>query len=398
MIKALKVLALLLVIGLLIVFGPQASGTQGVVFISFGNWTMEGSVWQFLGTITIVVLLLWLTIQLLKLGFKTLILPSTWWSSRQLSNQSNFLQSGIDFMALGQWQLADNQFKKVKRKERIETAQQLQLVCAAHKTQDAKLALPEPEKSNASTSALFARLSELKKQRNYGEALALLKEQKGPMHKQAVPMQQLCLEIQILAGDWNSVIGHLPKLDKLIGKYSDDEGKQAWLTHMEAVLITGFDHQVQKSSVNQLQQLWQSWTKAIKGHVAVLNAYLEVLAKYNQHQLIETEVLQHIKAQSDSWLLELIRHVYAHSGTVPMAQLFAKVQQKASKQPDNKSLITAMAYLAAGHKDHQLAKQALEQVIYTNQNQWDTRLYACTLAELGELRHSVDVFKSISTG
>ena len=55
-----------------------------------------------------------------------------------------------------------------------------------------------------------------------------------------------------------------------------------------------------------------------------------------------------------------------------MDKLFVKMQKAATHNSgtssDNKTLLTAYAYLAAGQKDNQLAKQALEQVIYSNNN------------------------------
>ena len=73
-----------------------------------------------------------------------------------------------------------------------------------------------------------------------------------------------------------------------------------------------------------------------------------------------------------------------------------KMKKQQGTQYENKSLLAAYAYLAAGQKDNQLAKQALEQVIYTNQNKQDSILYANVLAELGEIRQSLDVYQKLN--
>ena len=394
MIKTMKRLALVIIVGLMLMLAPKFIGEHGYVLISLGQWRVEGSVVSFAVTLILASFAVWLTIWLTKLGYRTLVLPSTWWSWRQLNSQSNFLQSGIDFMALGQWQQASNQLKKVKRKERLQTAQQLQLVCAAHQATTAAHGLPSPDEKADSVSALFAQLTALKNQQLYSEALTLIDGMKKPVHKQALPMQQLCLDIRVMGFVWNDVTRQLPKLDKAIVKNNDEQAQHAWLAHLESTLTLGFNNYVISHSINQLKQLWSAWTRSFKAHPAVLNAYLAVLSQHQQHLLIEDALLQQNK-QTDAWMLELIRKVYAQSSIVPMPKLFAKIQQKASKQPDSKVLITIMAYLAAGDKDYQLAKQALEQVVYSNRNPWDSRLYACTLAELGEMRHSVEVFKSL---
>ena len=394
MIKTMKRLALVIIVGLMLMLAPKFIGEHGYVLISLGQWRVEGSVVSFAVTLILASFAVWLTIWLTKLGYRTLVLPSTWWSWKQLNSQSNFLQSGIDFMALGQWQQASNQLKKVKRKERLQTAQQLQLVCAAHQATTAAHGLPSPDEKADSVSALFAQLTALKNQQQYSEALTLIEGMKKPVHKQALPMQQLSLDIRVLGFAWNDVTKQLPKLDKAIVKNNDEQAQHAWLAHLESTLTLGFNNYVISHSINQLKQLWSAWTRSFKAHPAVLNAYLAVLSQHQQHLLIEDALLQQNK-QTDAWMLELIRKVYAQSSIVPMPKLFAKIQQKASKQPDSKVLITIMAYLAAGDKDYQLAKQALEQVVYSNKNPWDSRLYACTLAELGEMRQSVEVFKSL---
>jgi len=395
MIKLVKRLSLFVVIGLILFLSPKFVDQQGYVLISFGNWNIEGSVVSFALTIFIGLFLLWLLITAIKYTFNAVILPSKWWKSRQLTNQSNFLQSGIDFMAMGQWQLAANQFSKVKRQERIETAKQLKLVCAAHSQVDEALALPQD--TSSSTGVKFTQLSQLKQQKKFQQAQPILDELKANIHKQPLPLQQLYFELQVLNFSWNEVSKHLPKLNKQITKNGDQFAVNAWNQHLKDSLVQGFNAYVEHYSINQLHQLWDSWTKAVRTMEPVFDAYLSVLAKHQQHQLIENELLPAFNVKKSDWLLSLIRLVYANSHVVPMPKLFVKVQQAASKNKDNKTLVTILAYLAAGDKDHQLAKQALEQVVFDSKEKVDRRLYACTLAELGEMRHSVDVFKSLES-
>ena len=395
MIKLVKRLGLFVVIGLLLFLSPHFVDQQGYVLISFGQWNIEGSVVSFVLALFMALFLIWLTVTLVKYTITAFVFPSKWWRSRQLTNQSNFLQSGIDFMTMGQWQLATNQFNKVKRLERIETAKQLKLVCAAHGQTEGALALPQD--SDESTGAVFTQLSQLKQQHKHQQAQPLLDKIKPAIHKQPLPLQQLYFELQVLNFAWNDVSKHLPKLNKLITKNSDEAAKQAWVQHLKTNLQTGFDSYVEHYSANQLRQLWDSWTKSIKSMDVVLDAYLSSLDKHQQHQLIENELLAVFNVKKADWLLTLVRRVYQRSNTVPMPKLFVKVQQAASKNKDNKTLLTLLAYLAAGDKDHQLAKQALEQVVFDAPEKTDRRLYACTLAELGEMRHSVEVFKTLES-
>lgn len=395
MMKFTKLIIGFICIGILLIAAPYIKGDQGYVLIAFGSMTIEGSIVQFGMTVVLFCIAIWLAIWLVKLIYTTLILPSRWWQSRQIKHQANYLQAGIDYMILGHWQQAINQFAKVKREERLESAQKLTGVCNAQIGNTSSVLLTDKTQTSSNTTSEFAQLAQMVKNQEFTKALDLLNGLKLNMAKQPLPFQQLSLAILAHNFDWNEVATRLPKLNKLVKKQNDDDAFIELQQLNQNMLHNAFSRYVQTQSVNQLQSVWLGWPKNIKADLATQSAYIQTLSENKQSQLIEPELLQINLLEHQQWLLDNIRALFLNASYVAMDQLFIKIQNLVNKQPDNKSLLTVYAYLAAGQKDFQLARQALEQVVYSNNNDIDKRLYAMVLAELGELRYSLDVFKSI---
>ncbi|MDC2890320.1 heme biosynthesis HemY N-terminal domain-containing protein [Psychrosphaera algicola] len=396
MMKFTKQIVALLIIGLFLIFAPNIKGDQGYVLIAIGNYTIEGSIVEFGATIVMFVVALWMVVWLLKLVYTTLILPTLWWQSRQNKNQANYLQAGIDYMTLGQWQQAINQFARVKRTERLESANKLTGVCRAQLNESDTLLLTDDIAKDTKLTTPFATLAGLMKAHKYEDANLLVQSLKLPIAKQPLPFQQLCLSVYAQNFNWNEVASHLPRLNKLAKKHSDVNAFDELQQLNQTMFYKAFTRYISAFSINQLQTVWTGWHKAIRSDRALQTSYILALSEQQQSQLIEPILLENDLLKQQDWLLEVIRHIFKNTTFVSMDLLFSQIQKHITKQPDNKTLLTIYAYLAAGQKDFQLAKQALEQVVYSNNNLVDKRLYAMVLAELGELRYSVDVFKSIT--
>lgn len=405
--KLVKRLLLLALFGALLIIAPALIGQQGYVLIALGNTTIEGSVVSFIITMLVGGFAIYLLFLLIKFVFVALVMPSKWWQKRHANAHANFFQSGLDLMALGQWQQAAEQMLKVKRTSRIEAAKQLSLVCAVHAQQESlteqvqtKLALPAitDESSKQDVKQLevkFAQLVLLTQQGEFQQADTLITKLQLPLLKQTSAYQQLWLEVKLALAQWSDLDKFLVKIAKQQQKQLSDDAYQNWLSNLEGLMQNSFYQFVQSTSINQLQQVYQGLSKGTQNLAGVNQAYLNVLSSTKQPELIESTLIEQSDKKGATWLLTNIRAYFEHAGTVHMDKLFAKVQKRVTKEQDNKELLTVFAYLAAGQKDHQLAKQALEQVIYTNHNRLDNKLYALTLAELGEVRRSIEVFKAL---
>lgn len=398
MTKFIKVLIILALFGSVIFIAPNLMYEQGYILISLGNWTFEGSVVQFAITITVtalIVIAVWLSVKYLVLF---LIKPSKWWQNRYDKVHANFFQTGVDYMALGQWQSAAEQFLKVKRISKKQTAAELALVCAAR--------ADTPEFSSDITKRLaadfeitdanqqFASLLILVQQQQFSEALELLNKLDLPVLKQTTAFQQLWLVIQLNNHAWSEVNKQLSKMHKQALKQPDG-AVQEWSMHLYETFNMAFVSYISQFSINKLQQVWAKLSKQNQQINSVSEAYIAAIASQGMSQHIEDLLCESISHSGNQWVLNNVRSCYQNTKKVHMDKLFTLIQKQINKAPEDKVLLTIFAYLAAGQKDSQLAKQALEQVIYSNKNKLDTTLYANVLAELGEVRHSVEVFQSM---
>ncbi|MDU0112527.1 heme biosynthesis HemY N-terminal domain-containing protein [Psychrosphaera aquimarina] len=398
MTKLVKGFLLLAIFGALVFIAPQLMGEQGYLLISLGNWTIEGSVVQFAILLIISSLVLyglWLAIKYLILVF---IMPTKWWQNRYAKTHANYFQTGVDYMALGQWKSAAEQFLKVKRISKKQTAAELALVCAA-RAYDPELSrnIVKNLESNFEQNDVnqqFSSLFILVQQQQFSEALLVLNKLNLPVLKQTIAFQQLWLVIQVNNHAWNDVNKYLPKIHKLALKQAE-AAVEEWHQHLFDTFNFAFVGYIEQYSNNQLQQVWNNFSKANQQIHSVSEAYIAAIAAQGVSKQVETILCDSMNFNGYQWVLNNVRRCYQVTEKVHMDALFSQVQKHINKHKEDKILLTIFAYLAAGQKDPQLAKQALEQVIYSNKNNLDTRLYANVLADLGEVRHSVEVFQSM---
>lgn len=381
---------------------PLLVGKQGYVLISLGTWTAEGSIVSFAVAITLTVLAFYAVFQVLKYLFLMLIWPSKWWQKFHAKTHANYYQQGLNLMALGQWQLAAEQFLRVRRSEKIESARALSLVCAAqsqqpHVAEQVKKQL-DIEELDLTTSAYrvdFAELVILSQNKDYEAARAHIDKLALPLLKQTVAYQQLWLEINIYSHHWSDVDTQLPKIQKNLKKSFSDEAFALWNEQLKTWFERGFADYVQSKSLNQLSEVWQSLHKTNRQMPEVFFAYLSALATAQQSDKIETLILDQKKVIDNELILAVVRRYYELNHQVQMDKLFHRVHQQATKSPHDQTLLTIMGYLAAGQKDHQLAQQALQQVIYSNPHPTDIKLFAQELALLGETQKSLEMYHSL---
>lgn len=405
-----KFLIALVVFGLFLFVAPTLEGEQGYIVISFGGYLIEGSLVEFTVTLLVTALIAYVVLLLVRYSVKMCLAPTGWWRKRGDTVNANFFQNGLDLLALGQWQQAADQFLKVKRTEKIETAQQLAMFSAvkandAELTSDIQQKLQLPVLANNSdktgkpvfnaAEATFTQLILLVQQKAYEQASEIIEKKADNPLKLSLPLQLVWLEVRLALQHWQIVDKYLPKLVKQAEKQQSESAFAEFQQQVEALLTDALQALLDKQSVNQLQQVWRDFHKATKTLPSMSSAYLAVLSSTKQPNLIETHLFDVMSKNSNQWLLEQVRNYFKLAGQVHMDKLFTKVQKMLMQEKDNKVLITTLAYLAAGQKDFQLSKQALEQVIYSNQNSTDFKLYATVLADLGEMHASVEVFKSL---
>ena len=389
-----------------LIFAPNLVNEQGYVLISFASWTLEGSVFQVLVALLIVAVSIYILIKAVQYLFLMLIWPSKWWQKFHVKKSTSFYQNGLNLMTLGQWDLAAEEFLKVRRSDRIDSARALSLVCAVHANNkkvtaevQEKLKLSDLSKAPSVTfdksEVPFSQLVIACQSEDYDHAAKLLDTMALPVLKQSIAFQQLWLEINIYRHNWSEVDQMLPKVNKQIKKQSSEHAFDNWQSQLTKWFERGFSAFVSLHSLNQLEQAWKTLNKHNRQLPALLFAYLSALSKAQQSDKVEALILEQRKVLNNVFILNIVRRYYELNHSVQMDLLFTRVQKHLLNAPDDKELLTILGYLAAGQRDHQLAKQALQKVVYSQNNATDTKLFAQELALLGETQKSLEVYHSL---
>jgi HemY protein len=399
----LKLLVAIVIIAIAFLAAPYISDHRGYFLVSIGHWVAEGTLYGLVLTIVLTVFALYAVFKIIQYVFLMLIWPSKWWQKFHANTHANFYQNGLNLMALSQWHLAAEEFLKVRRHERIESARAMALLCATQandplltKTVKDKLNIGETHAELSPAKVPFSQLVLACQQEDYASALTLLDQLSLPVLKQSLPFQQLWLEINIYNHNWQEVDKLLPKIDKLIKKQSSELAYHQWHENLTDWFEKGFSDFVIKHSLNQLTDAWQTMQKHNRHSKPLLFAYLVALAKAQQSERIESILLEQKKLLDNVFILNVLRRYFEINHSVHMDKLFQRVHSQLNKNPEDKDLLSVLGYLAAGQKDHQLARQALEKVIYSQPNTLELKLYAQELGLLGDTQKSLEVYHSIS--
>ena len=422
MLRFSKLFFFIAILGVVFFAAPYMQGEQGYVLFAIGNWTLEGSLVSFILTITMMVTVLYGIYLLIKYAFVLLILPSKWWQQKVSKAQSNHFQSGINLMALAQWQAAIDQFLKVKRSERIETAKQLSLVCAAQQQSinntevayevEELIKLPQLSDSSGfakSVEISFAQLLLLCQQQHYQQADTLLAKAQEPVLKQDWAFQRLWLEVKINTGDWEAVDRLFIKIYRQQSKLCSDLSLQEWQTNLINDFALNFHKVVRESSLSDLESIWGSLAAATRKHQVLEEGYLKALAQLSQAEKIQAILLKLSGVASYPKILQQLRLYLEFNSSLKMPELATKIQKLAYKQKDNKTLIHIMAYLAYGEGDYALSKQAFHTVLQQTQDKAggagvinqpatniDKKLYANALVQLGESEKAIKIYQTLA--
>ena len=192
-------------------------------------------------------------------------------------------------MALGQWRLAAEQFLRVRRSEKIESARALSLVCAAQaKHQDIadqvkkQLDIEDLNLASSPYRVDFAELVILSQNKDYSSALALLDKLALPVLKQTAAFQQLWLEINIYSHNWREVDEHLPKINKALQREFSESAYNEWQATLQGWFERSFAEFVRSSSLNKLSEAWQALHKQNRQLPAVKFAISVALASVSK--------------------------------------------------------------------------------------------------------------------
>lgn len=297
---AIILLALLLGVGVVAVIETD----PGYVLLSYGNYTLETSLWVGLLLLVLFVLVIYVVLNLLYrlIGGQRILV--NWWGSRKAHHATRLSTRGLVSYTEGNWERARSQ---LVRGAQNNEAPLLNYLLAARSSGQ----LQEPEKmheylhaaADAEPSANVAveiTLAEMKLDAGeYENALAALKRARLNINQHPHVLKLLRRGYEGLQ-DWDALLELLPDLRKHKQLSSDAFAQLEREVHCRRLEQSALGA---AASLEDLNNAWQKLPTRLKQDTAVLNGYVRLQIGLGDHAGAEKSILRALKHQWDSRLV-----------------------------------------------------------------------------------------------
>lgn len=320
----------------------------GYVLLSYGNYTLETSLWIGLLLLAVFTFLVFTLLRLLyKLisGQRNLV---SWLGTRKVHHASRLTTRGLISFVEGNWAKAQRQLVRGAKNNEAPLVNYLLAARTSYR-------LNEPEKISEylgaargieSDAGIAVELTAAEMKLHDGEyeqALANLEQaRRNPSrYPQALGLlQQAYVGLQ----DWEQLAGLLPELKK--HKLLED----AQLTQLER---QAYSQLLQRSAVDgsgpaldNMRSSWQKMPAHLKQDPQVLNGYVRMLIDADAHAAAEKVILRGLKQHWDSGLVR--EYGYVHSENIP--RQLAQAESWLAAHSEDAQLLLCLGRLSARDK------------------------------------------------
>lgn len=336
---ALTLIALLLGVGIVAIIETD----PGYVLVSYGNYTLESSLWVGLLLLLLLVLSLYFIFRLIYRfvgGQRTLV---TWLGTRKAHHAQRLSTRGLISYTEGNWAKARRQLQRGVDKNEAPLMNHLLAARASDYLQ-------EPEKihqhlSAATTAepdaavAVEITLAEMKlRAGEFKQALAAL--DKADINRARYPgALQVMLTAYRGMQHWDSMLALLPEVKKSKLLSADA------FANLEVDVHRGRLAQAASGS-GQLSTVWQSMPARLKQDAAMLQAYVVELVATGDYSTAEKIILRALK---QDWSSDLVRQ-YGLVQSDNAAKQLAQAESWLAKHPDDVQLLLCLGRLSARDK------------------------------------------------
>ncbi|SHI01985.1 heme biosynthesis HemY N-terminal domain-containing protein [Ferrimonas marina] len=345
--------AVLILAGLII--GPKLMEHKGYILIAVGDYTVETSVVAavliLLVGFGLLQMLEWLVVKSVNLTGHTLALPSRW----RKGKAKKHTLTGALALAEEDWQRAEQAMARGAKAGELPAINLLAAARAAHQRGDGQAWQGYLEQAQAlpgvDDAVALTRIRYLLNEHKYVEARQALEAL--TVKQQAKPAAlRLALQLYRAQEDWDALARLIPKLTSkqvLTGAELADLPAE-----VESLCLA------QCSSLEALEQRWRGLNRPLRKHTQVQLAYLQGLARFEQHEKARKLLLEKLdKAQPQPALLALLPTI---SGDA--AESLSHVLHRRYPKPEQPELLDCMAALAEQQEQWaeagELRQQALE--------------------------------------
>jgi len=328
-------LLLLFILALLLLAGamaPMFKSDPGHVLINFGDWTIETSVL----ILAAALLILWFVVQIVVWLWR---MPVE--TARKMREQRAFkqLEKGLLALTEGDWSTAEKALEKSASKQGRTTAHYLAAAQAAD-SQDAHERREHYLEQAGSGGSKKRFLVELTRARmllangNYDAALPLLQTlyKRRRKHPQVLDLLSRCYREM---GDWDELQAMLPAMRKA-GVLDEDQSRDL----QEEVAVNKLRS---VTSVDELRMTWKKLARAMRHHVAVVDAFAAGAARLERADLAEPVLNASLK---NEWNPALVLR-YGDPGADDRPKRLKQCEKWLKQHPDDAGLHLALGRLCA---------------------------------------------------
>jgi HemY protein len=336
---AMALVALLLGVGIVAVIETD----PGYVLVSYGNYTLEASLWVGLLLLLFLVLALYLLVQLTYWVVGGRRSVAAWLGARKVRNAQRHTSRGLISFIEGNWLAARRQFLRGAQHNEAPLMNYLLAARASAQLHDTAkvdeyLRAAGDAEPGAATALQFARAELHLQAGEYQQAVAALELPAIKTNRHPYVLTLLRLAYQGLP-DWDKLLDLLPQLQKhklLSGEEFEQLQRQV---HRDR-LAQG------NSDLQQLRANWQKLPKHLQRDAAMVEVYVDNLLRLGDQDAAEDALLYALKQE---WSVALVRQ-YGYVHSVNATRQLVRAESWLVAHPDEPQLLLCLGRLSAREK------------------------------------------------
>ena len=373
---------LLLLLALLLVasaLAPMFKSDPGHVLINFGAWTIETSVL----VLATAVLLLWLAVHIAVWLWR---MPLE--SARKMKEQRAFkqLEKGLLALTEGDWGAAEKALEKSASAQGRTTAHYLAAAQAAdsqdaHERREYYLEQADSGGSKKRFLVELTRARMLLANGNRAAALPILQDlyRSRRKHPQVLELLSRCYRE---LGDWDAIQALLPALRKA-GVLDDDQSQDL----QEEVAVNKLRS---VTSADELQAVWKKLPRAVRSHLAIVDAFAVGAANLDQLELAEPVITACLK---NEWNPALVLR-YGDPAANDRLKRLKQCEKWLKQHPDDAGLHLALGRLCAGESLWGKAREHMVKSLELEPSSLGYDAFGQLLERQGELEPAMACFRN----
>lgn len=315
----------------------------GYVLVSYGNWTLEASLWVGLLLLILLVIVLSLLFRLVYRLVSGQRSFSSWLGNRRARNAQRLSTRGMISYAEGNWATARRQLVRGARNNDAPLANYLMAARSSAELQDTDkvheyLRAAEDAAPGAEVAVEVA-LAEMKLQAGeHQQALEALDQATSNVGKHPHVLSLLSRAYQGLE-DWDKLAELLPHLQKHKLPSTEEFQKLERQVHRNRLERNGL-------GTEQLHSVWQSLPRYLQRELAIIELYVEKLVAAGDNEQAEKLIQRTLK---QDWSPFLVRQ-YGLLQSADSSRQLARAEGWLADHPEDAELLLCLGRLSARDK------------------------------------------------